>query len=244
MDKRLREMAHSITWSANHQQAELRRDWLLELPVFLRAEVLRRVWRGAGWPEAGMSAKRWRRLAILARSQRINGLAIGAGVELTTTGGTGCPPNGYVLRRIGTSNPLERGPPLVESRFVDVPGVVSWGDGAIRLVLDPETARDETIDRDQIVLPLWVRAPAPGDRFQPLGMGGKSTPLNDFFRGREVNQEDRARTPLLCDKLGIVWVVGHRISERVKVTEETKRTLGLRWEAAVPNAESRLENAE
>ena len=67
MDRRLREMAHSVTWSASGQQVEMRRDWLLELPVFLRAEVLRRVWREAGWPEAGMSARRWRRLAMLAQ---------------------------------------------------------------------------------------------------------------------------------------------------------------------------------
>ena len=38
------------------------------------------------------------------------------------------------------------------------------------------------------------------------------------------------RTPLLCDAAGIVWVVGHRIADRVKVTEQTRRTLGLRWQ--------------
>ena len=54
---------------------------------------------------------------------------------------------------------------------------IHTGDGSIRLVPDPQAASDETIDRDQIVPPLWVRAPVPGDRFQPLGMGGKSTPL-------------------------------------------------------------------
>ena len=53
-------------------------------------------------------------------------------------------------------------------------------------------------------------------------MGGKSTPLNDFFRGRDVVPEERTRTPLLCDAVGIVWVVGHRIAERVKVTEQTR----------------------
>ena len=58
-------------------------------------------------------------------------------------------------------------------------------------------------------------------------MGGKSTPLNDFFRGRHVDTErSRAQTPLLCDKLGIVWVVGHRISERVKVTEADEPNAG------------------
>ena len=237
LDRRLREMAHSVTWSANQQQVEIRRDGLLELPVFLRVEVLRRLWREAGWPEAGMSARRWRRLATLAHSQRINRLAIGAGVELTTTGASGCPPNQFVLRRISTTASLAQEPALSQGLALDVPGAVAWGDGLIRTVLDPEAPRDETIDLDRIVPPLSVRSAAPGDRFQPLGMGGKSTPLNDFFRGRRVAREARAQTLLLCDKMGIVWVVGHRISDRVKVTEATRRTLGLRWEAAAPAAE-------
>jgi tRNA(Ile)-lysidine synthase len=237
VDHQLREMAQSVTWSANHQQVELRRESLLELSVFLRAEVLRRVWREAGWPEAGMSARRWRRLATLARSQRINRRAIGAGVELTTTGESGSPPNQFVLRRIGTIASVEQEPALSEELALDVPGAVAWGDGVIRTVLEPKTPRDETIDLDRIVPPLSVRSAVPGDRFQPLGMGGKSTPLNDFFRGSRVARQARVQSPLLCDKLGIVWVVGHRISDRVKVTEQTSRTLGLRWEAAAPAAE-------
>ncbi len=172
-----------------------------------------------------------------ARSQRINRLAIGAGVELTSTGASGCPPNQFVLRRISTTASLEQEPALSQGLALDVPGAVAWGDGLIRAVLDPEAPRDETIDLDRIVPPLSVRSAVPGDRFQPLGMGGKSTPLNDFFRGRRVARQTRAQTLLLCDKMGIVWVVGHRISDRVKVTEATRRTLGLRWEAAAPAAE-------
>jgi tRNA(Ile)-lysidine synthase len=62
-------------------------------------------------------------------------------------------------------------------------------------------------------------------------MGGRSMPLADFFRGRHVPRRERACTPLVCDQSGIVWVVGHRIAERVKVTDRTRRTIGLRWEA-------------
>ena len=66
-----------------------------------------------------------------------------------------------------------------------------------------------------------MRAAMPGDRFDPLGMGGKSMPLADFFRGRRVARQRRARTPLVCDQQGIVWVAGHRIAERVKQTTHT-----------------------
>ena len=111
----------------------------------------------------------------------------------------------------------------------------AWDEGTIHTVPDSALPRNETIDLDRIVLPLWLR-PVPGDRFEPLGMAGKSTPLNDFFRGRGVNREERSRTPLLCDAIGIIWVVGHRIADRVKLTEETSRKLGLRWEPGAAQA--------
>jgi tRNA(Ile)-lysidine synthase len=59
-------------------------------------------------------------------------------------------------------------------------------------------------------------------------MGGRSTPLNDFFRSRRVARAQRDRVPLVCDQRGIVWVVGHRIAHRVRQTDATTRTLGLR----------------
>jgi tRNA(Ile)-lysidine synthase len=34
----------------------------------------------------------------------------------------------------------------------------------------------------------------------------------------------------VCDQLGIVWVAGHRIADRVRITDQTRRKLGLCWE--------------
>jgi tRNA(Ile)-lysidine synthase len=95
--------------------------------------------------------------------------------------------------------------------------------------LDAAEPRDETVDLGSLWPPLYVRAPVPGDRFTPLGMT-REKPLNDFFRGRRVPRDPRRHVPLVCDRLGIVWVVGHRIDQRVRRTERTERTLGLRWE--------------
>jgi tRNA(Ile)-lysidine synthase len=93
-----------------------------------------------------------------------------------------------------------------------------------------KTPRAEIIDLERVSLPLVVRTAAAGDRFDPLGMGGRSMALADFFRGRNVRREHRGRVPLVCDQTGIIWVVGHRIADRVKVTKKTGRTLGLRWQ--------------
>jgi tRNA(Ile)-lysidine synthase len=185
---------------------------------FLRAELLRRVWRGAGWPEAGMDARRWRRLAALAKGSRVRA-SVGGGIEVTTD------PSTMVLRRVG----VPAGPTPGAAVPLDLPGVVPWGSGRVVATLDADAPHDETIDLDQLHAPVWVRAPVAGDRFEPLGMGGRSTPLNDFFRGRHVPRDRRAGVPLVCDTLGIVWVVGHRIAHRVRRTDATRRTLGLRF---------------
>lgn len=71
---------------------------------------------------------------------------------------------------------------------------------------------------------LSVRTFIPGDRFVPLGM---RTPvkLKDFFIGQKIPLEKRRNLPLFLSGKDIVWVVGHRIDDRYKVTKETRLVL-------------------
>ena len=59
---------------------------LAAAPAFLRSELLRRIWRAAGWPEQGMTAERWWRLAALVERAEIPKTSIGSGVFVTTEG--------------------------------------------------------------------------------------------------------------------------------------------------------------
>ena len=52
-------------------------------------------------------------------------------------------------------------------------GPLARGPGRLDRRLDPDAPRDETIDLDRVFPPLCVRGPAPGDRFEPLGMAGR-----------------------------------------------------------------------
>lgn len=80
------------------------------------------------------------------------------------------------------------------------------------------------IDFDCIRFPLVVRHWLRGDRMVPLGMaGGKK--LADYFVDRKIGRTARRRTPLLVDACSVIWIAGERISERVKVTQETRRVL-------------------
>ena len=62
----------------------LKHGVLTSIPLFLRVEVLRRVWRRAGWPEVSMSARRWRRLGTLVQNDEIPHVVVGARVEVST----------------------------------------------------------------------------------------------------------------------------------------------------------------
>jgi tRNA(Ile)-lysidine synthase len=67
--------------------------------------------------------------------------------------------------------------------------------------------------------PLSVRNRRPGDRFAPVGLGGRKK-LQDFFVDRKVARRDRDAVPLVVDAADrIVWVAGHGIDEAFRVTD-------------------------
>ncbi|UCF10404.1 MAG: tRNA lysidine(34) synthetase TilS [Candidatus Bipolaricaulota bacterium] len=91
----------------------------------------------------------------------------------------------------------------------------------------------EFADADRIAFPLNVRSRRTGDRFHPLGMARDKT-LRRFMIDAHVPVRLRKRWPLLCDGERIIWVPGVRLSEEVRVTEDTRRILvmhaeGLPW---------------
>ena len=86
---------------------------------------------------------------------------------------------------------------------------------------------EEHLDSDAVHPPLVVRRRRAGDRFFPLGAPG-SKKLSDFLIDAQVNPTERDRVAVLCDQLGPIWVIGHRIDDRVKMTALTRRVLHLR----------------
>jgi tRNA(Ile)-lysidine synthase len=79
-------------------------------------------------------------------------------------------------------------------------------------------------DKDAINLPLILRNFRPGDSFKPLGMSGTQR-LKKFFIDKKVPRTERLKCPILLSGGKIIWVVGHRIDESVKVTPATKNVL-------------------
>lgn len=99
------------------------------------------------------------------------------------------------------------------------------GDDIPRLRKNTEKFQ-EYIELTAVHPPLVVRTRRPGDRFFPLGAPG-SKKLSDFLTDSKVGPAERQKVAVLCDQLGPVWVIGHRIDDRVKITALTRRVLHL-----------------
>jgi tRNA(Ile)-lysidine synthase len=82
------------------------------------------------------------------------------------------------------------------------------------------------MDSDRVSFPFVLRSSKAGDRFRPLGLGGAKK-LKKFFIDAKIPKSQRPRIPILCSGEQIIWVVGHRLDDRVKVTEDTSKLLRL-----------------
>jgi tRNA(Ile)-lysidine synthase len=98
--------------------------------------------------------------------------------------------------------------------------------------IDPKAASDfhpagqitAFFDMEALCFPLILRNFRPGDRFSPLGLGG-SQKLKKFFINNKVPRAERSKCPLLLSREKIIWVVGYRIDDSVKVRPSTQKVL-------------------
>jgi tRNA(Ile)-lysidine synthase len=84
------------------------------------------------------------------------------------------------------------------------------------------------VRRDLFRGPLAVRNRRPGDKFRPVGVGGRKK-LQDYFVDRKVARGRRDQVPLVVDESDqIVWVAGYGIDEVFRVTDPSQSVLLLR----------------
>jgi tRNA(Ile)-lysidine synthase len=147
-----------------------------------------------------------------------------------------------------------RGPTLVLSKarftpfsnsfqvLLSIPGEVTFGSWAISATrcpravshwegeLDWEHRRWEAVlDAERVSPVLTVRSRRPGDRFKPLGMGGREKKLQDVLVDRKIERERRDSLPLVVDEIDrILWVVGEAVSEDFRVTEPSRAVIFLK----------------
>ena len=93
-------------------------------------------------------------------------------------------------------------------------------DENFRLIKDSSVAAQ--FDMDKIKFPLKLRHWRKGDKFRPLGMKGSKL-LSDFFNDLGFSAYQKQNVWIMEDANGLIlWVVGYRISDKVKILDTTK----------------------
>jgi tRNA(Ile)-lysidine synthase len=82
------------------------------------------------------------------------------------------------------------------------------------------------LDMEKLEFPLLIRKWKAGDYFQPLGMSGFKK-ISDFFIDQKIPVHQKENTWLLCSGQKVVWVMGHRIDNRFKISEETREVIKI-----------------
>jgi tRNA(Ile)-lysidine synthase len=137
-------------------------------------------------------------------------------------------------RQIRRDRRNERTPPSVYSYPVEVPGMVYLNvigrNISFELIDKPglQEMKNEPwvafMDFECISPPLILRNHRSGDKIDPLGMAGMKKVKSYFIDGK-IPRLPRSNIPLLVDDRSVIWIAGERISDRVKVTERTKKVL-------------------
>ncbi|MDQ2799782.1 MAG: tRNA lysidine(34) synthetase TilS, partial [Armatimonadota bacterium] len=122
--------------------------------------------------------------------------------------------------RPNSGEPEKSGEAEIEGRGLSCSGSPELGRGGL--------TSQASLDADAIHgYTLTLRGWQDGDRIDPLGMGGRHKKVSDIFMDAKVPRLERQRVPIITDSQGIVWIVGFCVSERVKITAATMRTLSL-----------------
>lgn len=83
------------------------------------------------------------------------------------------------------------------------------------------------LDFNKLSFPLIIRKWQHGDYFYPLGME-QMKKISDFFIDNKVPVPEKNRTWILTSGKHIVWIMGYRIDNRYKISDDTRKVLKIR----------------
>lgn len=90
----------------------------------------------------------------------------------------------------------------------------------------PTSPKIACFDANKLKFPLLIRKWKEGDQFRPIGMKGTKK-VSDYFIDKKFSLSDKENTWLLCSGERIMWVVGHRMDDRFKITDKTTKIYRL-----------------
>lgn len=122
------------------------------------------------------------------------------------------------------------------SYLLEPGGLLTLPDGILWLdeleerpgMLKSETPTTVMMDAATVHPPLTVRRWRPGDRMQPFGMQGTKK-VSDLLTDAKVPSHRRDSVWVVLSEGEIVWVVGVRMAESVRVQPETRRFVKITY---------------
>lgn len=75
--------------------------------------------------------------------------------------------------------------------------------------------------------PLFLRSRTDGERMQPFGMDGKSTPIKKIMINQKMPATARAQWPIVATASHPIWIIGHTLDHRARVKNKSERYLRL-----------------
>ena len=83
-------------------------------------------------------------------------------------------------------------------------------------------------DYDKLKQGINIRNRRIGDMFRPLRSNGTKR-LKEYFIDSKIPRHERGSIPLIAMGNEIVWIIGYKISDKFKVTENTKSVLKIEY---------------
>jgi len=125
--------------------------------------------------------------------------------------------------------------PVLPGERVELPlGVFVWNPVFMSNGVSVHCPGREIVDEDRLKAygNLVVRHWENGDWIQPLGMNGKKK-VSDLLIDLKVDRFAKAEQYVLARGKEVLWVCGHRISDRIKLTPKTRNRAELLFEHLV-----------
>ena len=92
----------------------------------------------------------------------------------------------------------------------------------------PKETYTKWFDCDRIRANIVIRTRAEGD-YLVIDSKGNRKSIQDYFVDEKIPRHMRDEVPLVCDGNHVMWVVGHRVSEYYKISENTTRVLEISY---------------
>ena len=93
----------------------------------------------------------------------------------------------------------------------------------------PQNTYTKWFDYDKIIDGLCIRYRQENDFFV-INSDGNTKKLSDYMINEKIPKSERDFIPLIACKNHVVWIVGHRISADVKVSENTRKVIEISYE--------------